>query len=171
MITQYIKLRNIPKEILTYLFLFTLCSAFFLSSIKNRQNNFISFIPSMFSMFVLGPIFLIVGAFKTKYKFFYLILFLVSLGLFLSIMYELIKEKKQLTIGRLFYLLIFIPLLMYIAVKQENSYVYANHLLFIIGLIYITFNINVVCFNNIPKISLFNGLPEHPIRRLLPLLQ
>jgi len=169
--SQYIKLYNIPKEIITYLFLFIICGIFFISSIKNRKDNLIHYIPNMISMFVLGPIFLIVGAFNTKYKILYLILSLISLGLFLSIMHEIIKDKKPVTIGRLFYLLIFIPLLMYIALKQDNSSIYANRLLFIIGLIYITYNINVVCFNNIPKLSIFDGLPEHPVRRLLPLLQ
>jgi hypothetical protein len=68
------------------------------------MNKFTHFIPNIFSMLVIRPTFLIVGSINTHYKFLYLITFIVSLGLFLSIMYGLIKEKSPLTLGRLFYL-------------------------------------------------------------------
>ena len=166
-----ININNIPKELLTYIFLFILCSIFFILSIKNRENNFISVIPNVISMFVLGPIFLIVGYFNTKYNILYLILSIIALGLFLSIMYELIQEDKSITIGRLFYLLLFIPILIYIGFKRENSSVIANNLLFVIGIFYIIYNTIAVCFPKISKNSIFNGFPEHPLKRLLPLLQ
>ena len=122
-------------------------------------------------MFVLGPLFLIVTAFNTQYKSLYLIVFFISLCVFLNLMYELIKEKKPLTFGRLIYLLICIPLLMHISIMQENSNLYARYLLLLFVLIYIIYNIDVVCFHILPKNDTINGFPSHPMRRLLPLLQ
>tara|TARA_B100000900_G_scaffold408698_1_gene423381 strand:- start:3107 stop:3463 length:357 start_codon:yes stop_codon:yes gene_type:complete len=118
-------------------------------------------------MFIIGPIFLTIGAFNTQYKSLYLFIFLISLGLLLNVIYELIKEKKPLTFGRLFYLLIGIPLLMYISVMQEKSSLYARRMLFILGLVYMIYNIDVVCFNVIPKYEIIKGVPSHPIRRLI----
>ena len=129
--------------------------------------KFTHFIPNIFSMLVIGPTFLIVGSMNTHYKFLYLITFIVSLALFLSIMYGLIKEKSPLTFGRLFYLLIFIPLLMYISIMQKKSYLYARRCLFLIGLVYILYQIDYVFFKFLPKNVLTDGVPKHPLRRFL----
>lgn len=161
-ITSYIS-----EEKNFYLLIFIICSIFFLLSINNRQRNLNYVIPNIISMFIIGPIFLIIGAFNTQYKSLYLIVFLIALGLLLSVIYELISEKKPITFGRLFYLLIGIPLLMYISTMQEKSSLYARRMLFIIGLVYIIYNIDVVCFNIIPKYEIINGMPSHPIRRLI----
>ena len=161
-ITSYIS-----EEKNFYLLLFTICIIFFLLPINNRQRNLNDVIPNIISMFIIGPIFLTIGAFNTQYKSLYLFIFLISLGLLLNVIYELIKEKKPLTFGRLFYLLIGIPLLMYISIMQEKSSLYARRILFILGLVYMIYNIDVVCFNVIPKYEIIKGVPSHPIRRLI----
>ena len=131
------------------------------------MNNFTHFIPNLFSMLVIGPTFLIVGSTNTHYKFLYLITFIISLALFLSIMYGLIKENSPVTFGRLFYLLFIIPLLMYISIMQEKSSLYARRALFSIAFIYILYHIDYVFFKVLPKNELVDGMPKHPLRRIL----
>ena len=126
-----------------------------------------NFTPNIISILVIGPAFLIVGATKRHYKFFYLITFIFSLVLFFNIMYELIKEKYPVTFGRLFYLFIVIPLLMYISIMQEKSSLYARLTLFSIAIIYILYQVDYVFFQFFPKNELVDGVPKHPLRRLL----
>ena len=159
------------KEIITFIVLDIICLLCFLLSMKRRQKIcIINLIPNIFSMFIIGPIFLIVGGFTTKLIVLYTILFIVSLGLFISIMYGLCKENKKITILRCVYLFLFIPLLMYISIQQENSHLYARRTLLIIGIIYLLYNIKKVCIKPLSNTnSMFSGLPQHPIRRFVPI--
>jgi len=160
------------KELITYVLLFTLCSIMFLLSIQQRKYTHIrSLLPNICSMFIFGPIFLIVGGFTTTYIGLYIVLGIISTGLLVSIIYGMCKEKRRLTLLRCVYLLLFIPLLLYISIRKEYSNMFARRTLLIIGIIYMAYNIQMVCFNSMSNTtSIFKGAPQHPIRRLIDIL-
>ena len=161
----------LSKEFLTFIVLDIMCLlCFFLSTTQRQKKNIIDLIPNIFSMFIIGPIFLIVGSFTTKLKSLYTILFLVSVGLLISIIYGICKENQPITILRCAYLFLFIPLLMYISIQQEKSHIYARRTLLVIGILYILYNIKKVCIKPLSTTNLiFDGLPQHPIRRFVPI--
>lgn len=133
-----------------------------------HYDKFLNILPNIFSISIVAPILLYVSIVPTKNQILYIILFLIGLILSLSISYSILYKKKELTIGRLIYLLIFIPILMYISIKKENSHVYSRYLLFYIASTYFLFNFNIVFFgDNV----LFNSLnqfefPIHPLKQL-----
>ena len=100
-----------------------------------HYDKFLNILPNIFSISIVAPILLYVSIVPTKNQILYIILFLIGLILSLSISYSILY-KKELTIGRLIYLLIFIPILMYISIKKENSHVYSRYLLFYIASTY-----------------------------------
>ena len=134
-----------------------------------KKEKIIKLIPNIFSVIFLGPIFLIVGTVAPKFKLLYNIIFLFAIGMFISIMYGLIKEKKPLNLMRCMYFFIFIPLALYISIKQESSNIFARYALVFLATIYLLHNI-IRIFNPVYSTSsIFDGVPEHPVRRLIKL--
>ena len=160
-------------EFKVYSFLFMFSAILYVLTLKQIPNvSKESLIPNMFSLFIMGPIFFIVGALVTKSKFLYNILFFVSIGLFISIVYGLYKEKRALTFLRCVYLFLFIPLLLYISIKQERSNILARRALLFISIVYLVYNINKVSIHSKDRTfnRIFEGAPEHPVSRLMKLL-
>lgn len=133
-----------------------------------HYDKFLNILPNLFSISIIAPILLYVSIVPTKNKILYIILFLIGLTLSLSISYNIIYKKKELSIGRLIYLIIFIPILMYISIKKENSHIYSRYLLFYIALTYFLFNFNIVFFGNNVLFDSLNQLefPIHPLKQL-----
>ncbi len=133
-----------------------------------NYDKFLNILPNIFSISIVAPILLYVSIFPKKNKILYIILFLIGLILSLSISYNIIYKKKKLTIGRLIYLSIFIPILMYISIKKENSHIYSRYLLFYIASIYFLYNFNIVFFDNNILFNSLNqlGFPIHPLKQL-----
>ena len=133
-----------------------------------NYDKFLNILPNIFSISIVAPILLYVSIFPRKNKILYIILFLIGLILSLSISYNIIYKKKKLTIGRLIYLSIFIPILMYISIKKENSHIYSRYLLFYIASIYFLYNFNIVFFDNNILFNSLNhlGFPIHPLKQL-----
>lgn len=133
-----------------------------------HYDKFLNILPNIFSISIVAPILLYVSIVPTKNKILYIILFLIGLILTLSISYNIIYKKNELTIGRLIYLSIFIPILMYISIKKENSHIYSRYLLFFIALTYFLFNFNVAFFGNNILVNSLNqfGFPIHPLKQL-----
>tara|TARA_X000000368_G_C22962978_1_gene681843 strand:- start:689 stop:1108 length:420 start_codon:yes stop_codon:yes gene_type:complete len=133
-----------------------------------NYDKFLNILPNIFSISIVAPILLYVSIFPTKNKILYIILFLIGLILTLSISYNIIYNNKKLTIGRLIYLSIFIPILMYISIKKENSHIYSRYLLFYIASIYFLYNFNIVFFDNNTLFNSLNqlGFPIHPLKQL-----
>jgi hypothetical protein len=133
-----------------------------------NYNKFLNILPNIFSISIVAPILLYVSIFPTKNKILYIILFLIGLILSLSISYNIIYNKKKLTSGRLIYLSIFIPILIYISIKKENSHIYSRYLLFYIASIYFLYNFNIVFFDNNILFNSLNqlGFPIHPLKQL-----
>jgi len=134
------------------------------------SNNLINILPNLFSVFIVFPFFLYVGMFPTKIMIFYIILFIIAITLTSSILYSIVVENKELTIGRILYLIVFIPLLLFISYKKDKSHIYSRYLLIFIAVLYLLVNFNVAFIENENDsiISvIFNGFPIHPLKRFI----
>ena len=134
------------------------------------SNNLINILPNLFSVFIVFPFFLYVGMFPTKIMIFYFILFIIAITLTSSILYSIVVENKELTIGRILYLIVFIPLLLFISYKKDKSHIYSRYLLIFIAVLYLLVNFNVAFIENENDsiISvIFNGFPIHPLKRFI----
>jgi len=101
---------------------------------------------------------------------FYIILFIIAITLTSSILYSIVVENKELTIGRILYLIVFIPLLLFISYKKDKSHIYSRYLLIFIAVLYLLVNFNVAFIENENDsiISvIFNGFPIHPLKRFI----
>lgn len=134
------------------------------------SNNLINILPNLFSVFIVFPLFLYVGMFPTKIRIFYIVLFIIAITLTSSILYSIVVENKELTIGRILYLIVFIPLLLFISYKKDKSHIYSRYLLIFIAVLYLLVNFNVAFIENENDsiISvIFNGFPIHPLKRFI----
>lgn len=157
------------KEIKIHIHIF-LFLIFFLGMHNHKTNLCIKcHLPNIVSMFIFGPIMIINGMGIPKNKSMYSIsLGFLSIALFFNIFYQLLIQKKKITIIKILYLFIFSPIMFYVSIKANHSNKLIKNILFLIAIIYTFYNTNKV--TNISRVNITNftkQLPEHPIRLLL----